>query len=153
MNLKKILFYIFVLLPLASINAQVKKPIAKFKQPKITVYLGGLKDSSFIAPAQFEEIIRLPLKFVDEKKDEKSISSYNILYKKKVVSEDEETGKVYNTTTIKNALLRATPLPILWVNALTENPKPGEEIWFYDIIVKDKQGRLMYAPNYKLYIK
>ena len=158
MNILKIkisitLLMLCLLTNVLTITAQIKKPLQKFKQPKLTISLGGFKDSSFISPTQLEQIIILPLKIVDAKNEEKIISTYNIVYRKIVTSEDEETGKTYSTTSVKNALLRVTPLPNTWVNALTENPKPREEIIFYDIIVKDKQGNLMFAPTLKLYIK
>jgi hypothetical protein len=36
---------------------------------------------------------------------------------------------------------------------ITEQLKPGEEIFFFDVVVKDAQGRLMFAPNLKLVIQ
>jgi hypothetical protein len=41
----------------------------------------------------------------------------------------------------------------MWLNMVRESLRPGEEIIFFDIIVKDAQGRVMYAPNLKLNIK
>ena len=75
------------------------------------------------------------------------------MYRKNVVTEDEATGKVSPTTTVKQALLRATPPPKLWVEAIQENPKSGELIIFYEIIVKDKEGHYMFCPDLKLYVK
>ena len=46
-----------------------------------------------------------------------------------------------------------TPLPKLWRNILTEQMKPGEELYFFDIVAKDAQGRLMFAPDLRLKIK
>ncbi len=133
--------------------AQKTKPTTKFKQPKLVITLGGYKDSSFISPQVAADIIGLPLKIIDKKNDEKIISSYNIVYRKNVVTEDEATGKVSPTTTVKQALLRATPPPKLWVEAIQENPKSGELIIFYEIIVKDKEGHYMFCPDLKLYVK
>lgn len=149
----KVLLFLASLFMSATLLAQKTKPISKFKQPKLFITWGGYKDSSFISPQEAASIVDLPLKIVDTKNDEKIISSYNIVYRKNVVTENEETGKVTPTTTIKNALLRVTPLPKLWIAALKENPKSGEFIIFYDIIVKDKEGHLMFSPNLKLYIK
>jgi hypothetical protein len=41
----------------------------------------------------------------------------------------------------------------MWLSMVRENLRPGEEIIFFDIIVKDAQGRFMYAPNLKLMVK
>jgi hypothetical protein len=151
MKLLKASLFITMILFSTSIFAQKPKP--KFKQPKLFITLGGYKDSSFISPQVAAEIFAMPLKIVDTKNDEKMISSYQIVYRKNVVTEDEASGKVSPTTTVKNALLRVTPLPKLWMQAITENPKPGEFIMLYEIIVKDKEGHLMFCPNLKLYIK
>jgi hypothetical protein len=125
----------------------------KFKAPKLTITLGGFKDSSFIAPQMADSIIGLPLKVVDAKNAVYAISSYQFLYKKIVVSEDENTGKAYNTTTVKSALFKASPLPTIWLNAVREILRPREELIFFDVIVKDDKGRVMYAPNLKLIVR
>ncbi len=125
----------------------------KLKPPKLSVSLGGFKDSSFIAPQMADSIIGLPLKIIDEKNVVYTISSYQFLYRKIVVSENEATGKTYNTTSVKSSLFKVSPLPTLWLNAVRELPRPGEEFIFFDIIVKDNKGRFMYAPNLKLTIR
>ncbi len=155
----KLIKYILVLLfgfTTFTSKAQIKpvtKPATKYKAPKLTITLGGFKDSSFIAPQMADSIIGLPLKIIDTKNAVYAISSYQFLYKKIVVSEDESTGKAYNTSTNKSALFTASPLPIFWVNAIREIIRPGEEFFFFDVIVKDDKGRVMYAPNLKLIVR
>ncbi len=156
--MKAIKFILLLLLCFTGIvsNAQIKtapKPIVKFKPPKLSVSLGGFKDSSFIAPQVADSIIGLPLKIVDEKNIAYTLSSYQFLYRKIVVSENEATGKAYNTTSVKSSLFKVSPLPTLWLKAVRELPRPGEEYIFFDIIVKDNKGRFMYAPNVKLTIR
>ncbi len=136
-------------------NAQrtrTTKPVAglKLKAPKFTVTLGGYKDASFVEPKVADSIITLPLKIVDAKNIVYSISSYQFLYRKIVVSEDEATGKPYNTTAVKSSLFKVSPLPALWQSVIRENLRPTEELMFFDIIVKDDKGNFMYAPNLKL---
>ena len=126
---------------------------AKFKVPKLICSLGGYKDSSFVSPQIAEAIVGAKLSVVDAKNIAYTVSSYQFLYRKIVVSEDEASGKAYNTTSVKSSLFKVTPLPTMWLNMATENLRPGEEIIFFDIIVKDSQGRIMYAPNLKLIIK
>ncbi len=156
--MKAIKFILLLLLCFTSIviNAQIKtvsKPIVKFKPPKLSVSLGGFKDSSFIAPQMADSIIGLPLKIIDDKNVAYTLSSYQFLYRKIVVSENEATGKAYNTTSVKSSLFKVSPLPTLWLNAVRELPRPGEEFIFFDIIVKDNKDRFMYAPNLKLTIR
>ena len=140
-------------------NAQkpvVKKPVAvsqKFKAPKLYTSLGSFKDSSFVSVEQGEVIIAMPLKIVDDKKNEYSISSYQFLYRRRVVTEDEKTGKVSPASSISSNRFKTTPLPELWVNTIREELKPGEELYFFDVIAKDAQGRVMYASNLKIMVK
>ena len=75
------------------------------------------------------------------------------MYKKRAVTEDEGTGKVSPTTSSVAQLFRETPVTTLWQNILSEQLKPGDELYFFDIIVKDTQGRLMFAPDLKIKIK
>jgi len=95
----------------------------------------------------------LPLSITDDKKNTYTISSYQVMYKRMAVTEDEVTGKVSPTTSNVAQLFRETPLPELWKNIMTEQLRPGEEIYFFDVIAKDTQGRLMFAPDLKLKIK
>jgi hypothetical protein len=151
--------FTIVLLLCASLTnyAQRTKPTStlynKFKAPKLICTLGGYKDFSFVSPQIADAIIGAKLNIVDVKNVAYALSSYQFLYRKIVVSENEETGKPYNTTSVKSSLFKVSPLPDMWLSAVRENLRPGEEIIFFDIIVKDAQGRFMYAPNLKLTVK
>ena len=131
------------------------KPTAfvKFKVPKLTTSLGGFKDTSFIAPQMTDSILGLSLKVTDAKNVVYTLSSYQFLYKKIVTTEDENTGKTSKTSSIKSSLFKTSPLPEMWLNAVRENLNRGEELFFFAIVVKDPQGRIMYAPDLKLILK
>jgi hypothetical protein len=150
----KLLFVIVMLFISSNIIAQkpTAKPI-KFKPPKLTTMLGIFKDSMSISPAQVEAVIGEMLKVVTVKNESYQVTSYQFLYRKIVTSEDETTGKPYLTTSVKSSLFKISPLPKMWLDAIRELPRPGEEIIFFDVIAKDKEGRYMYAPNLKLSIK
>lgn len=122
----------------------------KFKPPKLTCFLGAFSDSVNIPTSEAETLIALPLKIYDSKKVEYTISSYNFLYRRKVVTEDEQTGKVSPASSMSAGIFKQTPLPALWIEQVRENLKPGEELFFFDIIAKDSQGRVMYASNLKI---
>jgi hypothetical protein len=125
----------------------------KFKMPKLQTLLGDSKDSVINIPvSEAERLVGMPLKIYDDKKNEYSISSYQFLYKRKVVTEDEKTGKISNANSILSNLFKTTPLPDLWVKTIRQQVKAGEELYFFDIIVKDSQGRVMYAPSLKILI-
>jgi len=127
--------------------------VQKFKPPKLTSSLGLRSDSATVVVEEALQLIRLPLKITDDKKNIYTISSYQVMYKRRAVTEDEATGKVSPTTSSVAQLFRETPLPELWKNIITEQLRPGEEIFFFDVIAKDAQGRFMFAPDLKLKIK
>jgi len=122
----------------------------KFKPPKLYTYLGAVKDSVTIPVDVAENIIGLPLKIYDDKKTEYTVSSYQFLYKKRTVTEDEQTGKVSPATSMVSDRFTVTPLPPVWVTQIKEQVNKGEELYFFDVIAKDAQGRVMYAPNLKI---
>ena len=156
---KAVFFVIATCFSVQSINAQkprTKKNIItvkKFKAPKLLTSIGSFNDSSVLSVAQAETVIAMPLKIVDSKKNEYAVSSYQFLYKRKVVTEDEQTGKMSPASSISSERFNATPLPELWVNIIREELKPGEELFFFDVIAKDLQGRVMYASNLKIMVK
>jgi len=127
--------------------------VQKFKPPKLYTTLGSFKDSSLVSVERAEAIIAMPLKIADAKNKEYSISSYQFIYKRREVTEDEQTGKTSPTSSISSDRFKTTPLPELWVNTIRDELKPGEELFFFDIIVKDTQGRVMYAPDLKIIVQ
>ena len=129
------------------------KPVAKYKVPKLFTQIGGLRDSVSIPVSEAENIIGQPLKIFDDKKGVYTISSYQFLYRKRGVTENEETGKVTPITSIVSSLFKITPLPDTWLTQVREQVKPGEELFFFDVIAKDAQGRVMYAPNLKIMVR
>jgi hypothetical protein len=128
-------------------------PVQKFKAPKLNASLGAHSDTSIVSVDEALQLIMQPLMVTDDKKNKYSISSYQCMYKRKAVTENEETGKVSPVTSIVAEVFKTTPLPEIWKKTITEQLKPGEEIFFFDIVAKDAQGHLMFAPNLKLVIQ
>ena len=46
-----------------------------------------------------------------------------------------------------------TPLPEIWQSNINEFLHTGEELFFFDVIVFDKQGKLFFAPELKIIIQ
>lgn len=115
--------------------------------------LGIRKDTATVYTEEAVQLVKLPLKVTDDKKSVYSISSYRLMYKRIAVTEDEETGKVSPVTSTVSDLFKETPLTAIWIKILTEQMRPGEELHFFDIVAKDAQGRLMFAPELKIKIK
>jgi hypothetical protein len=161
--LRTSLLILFVLTTFFTIAQKPTKPVVKnaavkgFKPPKLTCSLGNYKDSATITVAEGQQLITTPLKITDAKNGKYIISSYQFLYRKTGVTEEENedgpTGKTKPSTTISADLFKTTPLPQLWITNINDQLKTGDELFFFDVIVKDEQGRLMFAPTLKLKVR
>ena len=100
-----------------------------------------------------KQIITLPLRIADEKNETYKISSYQFAYKRIGVTEDEETGKLSPQSDMVAQRFTETPLPELWKSNIIEQLHKGEELYFFDIIMLDKTGRLFFAPDLKITIE
>ena len=67
--------------------------------------------------------------------------------------ENEETGRRENVFTTTANLFKSTPLPKVWKENISGGLQKGEELFFFDIIVNDKQNRKFFAPNVKIIVK
>jgi hypothetical protein len=150
MKIFKFLLLAVVLLSSQHLLAQIKPAPVKFKPPKLFTQMGGFRDSITLNVTEAENIIDKPLKIFDENKAVYVISSYQFIYRRKVVTEDEITGKAIPTSSMVAGTFKTTPMPNIWINSVKEQVRPGEELHFFDIIAKDAQGRIMYAPDFKI---
>jgi hypothetical protein len=161
--LRTTLLFIFALSTFFTLAQKPTKPVVKasvvkgFKPPKLTCSLGNYKDSAIITIAEGQQLITTALKITDAKNGKYIISSYQFLYRKTGVTEEENedgpTGKTKPSTTISADLFKATPLPQLWITNINDQLKTNDELFFFDVIVKDEQGRLMFAPTLKLKVR
>ncbi|MBK7434412.1 MAG: hypothetical protein IPI66_11245 [Chitinophagaceae bacterium] len=157
-TLKLLCFAISLMGTTLSVRAQTprtppKPKVQQFKPPKLFTQLSIRMDSVVVDRAEAVLLIKMPLLITDEKKNVYKISSYQFMYKKLGVTEDEASGKVSPTSSRVINLFKTTPLPELWLRIITEDLKSGEELYFYDVIVKDAAGRLMFAPSLKIKVK
>jgi hypothetical protein len=155
-HLFKFTITLLLTVPATGIFAQTPKSpavtrIPKFKPPVVQTHLGNYTGkSTSISVEEGKNIIGLPLKIKDEKNNVYTISSYEFAYKRTGITEDEETGKTSPESDMVADKFTTTPLTDIWINNIKESLKKGEELYFFDIIVKDKQGRLFFAPELKL---
>ncbi len=142
-----------------TVIAQKTKPVKagqvvavqKFVLPKLKTALGSRSDSAITVSAdEAINLINQPLTVTDDKKAVYTITSYQCMYKRKGVTEDEESGKVSSISSMVAQSFKTTPLSAIWIKTISEQLKAGEEIFFYDVVVKSGDGRLMFAPNLKL---
>ena len=162
MNVKELGLLLFALFVLMAASAQTKKPPVKngtittvttFKPPVVKTFLGRNEKEVTVVVEEANQLVNLPLRITDDKNNVYTISSYQFLYRKKSVIENEETGKKEVVFTNTAGLFKETPLPKVWKENIGGTLQKGEELYFFDIIVNDKQGRKFFAPDVKIIIK
>lgn len=131
---------------------QKSEPNRKFKPPTVKVYLGGNQHGDSISKETAKMLLPLPLQILDSKNNEYKVENYQFLYRKKSFVQNPETGKIEEVFTISADIFKQTPLPKVWIENVGIKLQKGEEFYFFDIIVKDKQGNRFLAPNFKLFI-
>lgn len=132
----------------------VAKTFVKFKPPVVKTYLGKISGKEATASiVEIKNIVLLPLKVVDDKEANYSINSYQFIYKRIGITEDEESGKTSPQTDIVSNHFTTTPLPEVWQKNIIDGLRKGEEIYFFDIIAIDKQGRRFFAPELKITVQ
>ena len=156
-----IIFSVFLLLILTANLATgqgLQKPAAKtfvkFKPPVVKTYLGKISgNDATTGVVEIKNLIVLPIKIIDDKDVTYTINSYQFVYKRQGETEDEESGKTSPATDIVSNHFSTTPLPEIWQKNIIEGAHKGEEIYFFDIIAIDKQGRRFFAPELKIKIQ
>jgi len=145
------LFAITGLVSFAQDPAITKVP--KFKPPVVKSYLGINTNGATVTMEEASQLIAVPLKITDDKKNIYTIDSYHFLYKRKGVIQDEETGKKSTTFTNVADVFKTTPLPKVWIDNLKDGFQKDEELYFFDIVVKDNKNRKFFAPDLKITIQ
>ena len=128
-------------------------PVTKFKPPVVKTFLGRNEKEVAVVVEEANQLVNLPLRITDDKNNVYTISSYQFLYRKKSVIENEQTGRKEIVYTNTADLFRATPLPKVWKENISGGLQKGEELFFFDIIVNDKLNRKFFAPNIKIIVK
>ncbi|MEO6187995.1 MAG: hypothetical protein ABIO82_01865 [Ginsengibacter sp.] len=127
--------------------------ITKFKPPVVKSVLGINSNGATVTIDEANQLIALPLKITDAQENAYKIDSYHFLYKKKGVVEDEQTGRKQMTFTTVSSLFDSTPLPKVWQENIQNGFQKDEEMYFFDIVVKDNSGRKFFAPDLKIRIQ
>lgn len=152
----KSLLFIFLFLNSCSLTfAQdsVITKVPKFKPPVVKSYLGINTNGATVTIQEAQQLITLPLKITDAKKNIYTVESYHFLYKKKGVIQDEKTGKKSTVFTIVSDLFKTTPLPKTWIDNIKDGFQKDEELYFFDIVVKDNKNRKFFAPDLKITLR
>jgi len=127
--------------------------VEKFKPPVVKSFWGVNQNGASVTTDEATQLLGIPIKITDDKNNPYKIESYQFLYRKKSYIQDAQTGKVVPTFTISSATFDTTPLPQIWIDNVKSGLKKDEQLYFFDVVVKDKQGRKFFAPELKLTIK
>ena len=118
--------------------------------PKRMTFLGGHRnDTVNVRTAKL--LLSMPLQITDAQKGTYSIESYRFGYRRKGFA--IEDGKAKPNTTLQSALFSQSPLPDIWIRNVGENLRSGDELLFFDILVRDKNGQRYLAPDIKISVQ
>jgi hypothetical protein len=147
------LFSICYDLPAQKPAKNVLPAAANYKRPIVKSWLGKVSGTISMTADEARQLVALPLKISDDKNLAYALSSYQFAYKRVGVTEDEETGKTSPQSNVTADRFTTTPLPPVWQKNIVEGLHSGEELYFFDIIVFDKQGRRFFAPELRISIQ
>lgn len=149
--------FVFLLFSLAATSlaqdTTIITKVQKFKPPLVKTFLGINQNGAQVTADEGNQLIGLPMKITDDKNNSYIIDSYQFLYKQKSYILNDETGKKEASFTLASGRFYATPLPKVWIDNIKGRLQPDEQLYFFDIVVKDKQGRKFFAPELKITIK
>ena len=91
---------------------------------------------------------------MDDQKQRYIVRSFRVNYFSNDQYEDETTGKMKTRRNLLSKEFRETNmLSDLWKQSIYESLKPKDEILIDLLSVKDKQGRIFYAPDIKISVQ
>jgi hypothetical protein len=125
----------------------------KFRPPVVKTLLGTSQNGAMVTSDDGNQLVSSPLKVVDEKNKSYPIVSYRFMYKQKSYVTNDETGKKEASYTLTADRFNFTPLPKLWIDNIKGRLQSDEQLYFFDIIVKDTEGRQFFAPELKITIR
>ena len=133
-------------------NGEITK-IAKFKPPVVKSFLGRNADTVTVMLDEAVQLVGLPIKVTDDKNNSYTVTSFGFVYRRKGVVENEETGRKEIKYTTVGDVFYKTPLPEVWKTNIARTLQKDEELFFYDILVKDSQNRPFFAPQILIRVK
>lgn len=136
------------------VAAQNRTPKSKtFTPPKVQTILGIRHNGDSVYLEEAVQLAGVPLKVADSSGNEYAVYYYHFAYRQKSFLQDPESGKVIENFTLVSSPFYDTPLPDVWVENMQASLKKGEQLHFFDILVKDKQGRTFRAPELIITVK
>ena len=152
----KFCFLFLLFMPSLFSAAQEKSVITKvkkFKPPVVQTMWGNSKNEATVTKEEAIRMLSMPIKIVDSGNHIFTVDNYRFLYRSKSIVENEQTGKKEVAFTVTSNKFTATPLSNAWVDNIKNSLKPDEQLFFFDVLVRDDKGRLFFAPDIKITIQ
>ncbi|UAY50804.1 hypothetical protein [Ferruginibacter albus] len=127
------------------------KSTAKYKPPVVSTTLGNITgDGVSVSVESCKQLIASSLSITDSKKTSYELVSYQFSYKRIGIKEDEANGQPSVAKDMVADRFKTTPLPPIWIKTIQDELHSGEELYFFDIVVKDKENHLFFAPELRI---
>lgn len=143
-------FYLLLLSGVSFCQNNISKGDSTKSKTKVNASFGPYQNGSKAFAADIKKLLATnpELKVKDEKGNVCQVVSFEILWKKKDMSEDIRTGNQKTVYYFVGATIKAKQLPDNWKEEITNYIQKGEEISFNTIIYIDPQKKNnMRAPS------
>jgi hypothetical protein len=148
-----IIYFICMVYPFLLWGQSNNKDTARLKPPKLTSFWGQSRGGN-IALEHVISLLDSSIEVISEKKEKLQLAKALLVYRSKDYYEDESTGTVKKRYNSYSCNFKYNDhLPENWKKFLKENMKPGDQLHFADIHVKDQNGYLFTAPDIKIIIE
>ena len=111
-------------------EAQVTR-IQPFRPPTLHTSMGAYRDSAQVPYEQMKNLVSQPLIVKDSASNIYQITSFQVIYRRLGVTENEKTKKILPSYTFANARFSQNTLSELWQKIIREDCKPTESLHFF----------------------
>jgi hypothetical protein len=146
--------WLFVLFFSYSLNAEAQnKPAPKLTPPVLQSFWGFTKGGDL--PLEMVlQLVDSSVWVISDKKERMRVARFIILHRSKDRFEDEETGTIKTRFNSSADQIRNTAeLPEKWRKKIYETLKREDELYITDIIVRDRKGEYLKAPDIKIVVQ
>lgn len=147
-----LLFFVFLvsLISSASFSQPKKKPEEVPVPIVFSSYWGPIATGNILA-AQIIAIAPAIINVKDNKGQLYQVTNFRINYSFKSSYKDEETGQTKTVKDLRvNDFSGINVLTTAWIDSIKDNIKVGDQIIINKILFRNKEGRLMVAPDIRI---
>lgn len=146
--------WIFLLFACSTLVAAAQnKPAPTLTPPQLQSFWGFSKGGEL--PLEMVlQLVDSSVWVISDKKERMRVARFIILHRSKDRFEDEETGTIKTRFNSSADQIRNTAeLPEKWRKKIYESIKREDELYITDIIVRDRKGEYLKAPDIKIVVQ